>query len=815
MNKKFVSIFLCILFTLSCFRVFAAQICTPEIDKYTLKDNVNVTLSRLQMGDKCNISIDIKDKSIKSSEITDINSISIVGVDGSFGSPDPESISINSDGENELEYTILFKDIVYSGTGNTMSFKIRYKNLNLTSEKLMLKIIECSEADIDSDDYQNETDSQGQTNSLPYIEISRGDITEPIKANEYFEILFIVKNRGAVEIEKPYITISLPSSISSAESIGNKKLPDIKPGGSTKFTLKLRAENYIESSSEEIEVAVNYNYNKNEVGTYTDKIFIPMEATKKAATPIIQIIREPIKKPVEANEEFILPITVKNIGETAVSSALISFAISDELMFLEDNTSIELDTLNPNSQKNLSLRLKAKNKLSQPVQEINSELKYNYKSSNEWVQASESAKLIVPSQPNDDKKSEPLIQIIPDDLPSPIESGKSFSTSVLIKNIGLCDINNALIVWEASDGLIITDKTASANIGDIKVGESKKIDIKAKTADKLSSSQNITGELKYNYKSEDSIERGTESIKITIPTIADKEEDKTIKKITPNIIADSYSYGGVPVANGSYFDFNVVFKNTSKDTYVENIVMTIETGEGVNISSASNTYFYERLNALGKKSENVRMQVLPAAESGSVSLTLNFKYEYVDNNERNQITSSQNVSIPVYKPDKLEITLEPISAAVVGGEQTITMNYVNKGKGELSNVKAEISDDITALTSVQNLGNFEPGKSGSINFVVVPDTPGEIKFDLTVSYEDANMEQKSQVFPCVMNVEDFVPEPPMEDFQDNVENEKHFPTKIIVIIGIVIFIIVVIIFIFIIKKRKKNQKNLVKVDWEA
>lgn len=243
--------------------------------------------------------------------------------------------------------------------------------------------------------------------------------------------------------------------------------------------------------------------------------------------------------------------------------------------------------------------------------------------------------------------------------------------------------------------------------------------------------------------------------------------------------------------------------------------MSLETETGLSITSASNTYYYEKLSAQGTASQAVEMQVLPSAETGSVKLTINFSYEYVENKERKQVTSSQNVSIPVYKPDKLEITLEPLPTATVGNEQTITLNYVNKGKGELSNVRAEITGDITALTSVQNLGNFESGKSGTITFVVIPETAGDVHFNVNISYEDANLDQKTLEFPCVMTVEEFNDDEfAMDDTP--VEDENSSSHKGIIIGSIIGILVLTIIIIVIIKKRKKKKlAQTVSVNWEA
>lgn len=813
MNKQFSSIILAIALILNTLTFpLAAQICDPQVDDYSIKDNVNMDISRIEMGESCNLSIDILDKKIKTNEISSEDNISVISVDGSFGSIDADSVTITSKDSEELKYTIKFEDATYTGVGNAITFKIRYKDFNLTSTGITARINECSEKETDN------STTEEVYNQQPFIEISRANIPTPIKAEQEFDVQLIIKNRGNVEIKKPYLTLSLPSSIASREGMGNISIPNIKSGGSAKVTIKLQAEDYIESISEEIDVLLNFNYDSGSsgitTGSYSDRIFIPMEATKKGNTPIIQILRGNVSSNIKAEQEFTLPVTIKNIGQTDIFSPVISFSLPEELMFTKDSSTVALNDLKAGEEIQLTLNLKTKKQLTSSTQDISAELKYNYKSANEAVQGTESAKLVIPVISNTDEGSEPLLQIITSDL-QPVKNNQSFSTIVVINNIGSTAVKNGVLTWQADDNVIITGKTGSVNIGAIKAGESKNVKISAKTLDKISStSLTINGELKYTYDNGKNLAQGTETVKLVVP--AQPNTTDSVKKTTPNIIVDSYNYGGTPIANGDKFNLNVNFKNTGKDTAVENIVMTVETGDGVSISSASNTYFYEKLAPLAAKNQNIEMQVHPLAESGSVKLDINFKYEYVDNGERSQVTSTQSVSIPVYKPDKLEISLDPIPPAYVNTEQTITLNYVNKGKGELSNVKAEINGEISALTSVQNLGNFESGKSGTINFVVVPDTLGEINFSILISYEDANLEQKTLEFPCVIYVEEDISND-MDFYEEPIEEEEATGIGVWGIIGIVIGVIAVITIVIIIlkKHKKKKEMNLVKVSWEA
>ncbi len=785
--------------------VHAAISCKPQLDSYEVKNSVDMEVNRIEIGESVNLSIDIKDSLVMTNEISSADDIDVISIDGSFGSTEEDSVVINSSGNNPLEYTINFKNAVYSGTGAGIGFKIKYKSLNLVSDRIFVEISQCSE-NSGSDNFSSDINSDEQ----PYIEISRSDIPTPIKPNEEFTVILNIKNRGNAELKRPYITLSMPDSILSLEGMGNLSLPNIKAGGSTNMTLKLKAANYIASASEQIDISLSYSYDTYSgtvTGSTGDRIFIPMTATERTAAPLVQITRDTLPSPIKPDSEFVLPITIKNIGDTDISSPILSVTLPEGLMLMEDNSDISLPNLSPEQEIKQNIRLKTQKNISSPSLAVSTSLKFNYMSANENTRGTEEASLTIPTVVNDDE-AEPLIYIHAENPQKTFTSGESFSSKVEISNLSNTPIKAAIISFDASEGIILTGSSVSQNIGELKGGETKEITVSGKIAESISSSvQNVTGEFKYKYEAENKQQQGSESVKISLSTQASSS-----KGSTPNIIISSYNYGGVPIANGESFILDTVFKNTSKTSAVENIVMTVETGEGVSIRQASNTYYYERLAAEGTHGESIEMQVLPTAETGSVELNISFKYEYVENGERTSVTSEQKIAVPVYKPDKLEVNLDPLAPAQTGIEQNIVLNYVNKGKGDLSNVKAEIIGDVNALTPVQNLGNFEPGKSGSIYFVVVPDVPGELEFTIKLSYEDANMEQKVMEFPCVMNVEEYVPDDTMYDEPVEEETSSH---KGLIIGGIAVAAAAAVLIIFFIRrKRKKKSANTVSVNWE-
>ena len=213
----------------------------------------------------------------------------------------------------------------------------------------------------------------------------------------------------------------------------------------------------------------------------------------------------------------------------------------------------------------------------------------------------------------------------------------------------------------------------------------------------------------------------------------------------PNIIITNFTYGDGSVAVGTNFDLGFTFQNMGK-VAVSNMVVTVDGGENFAISGGTNTFYYDSLWAGYSLTQTVPMQVLSSAKNGAQGIDINFKYEYVDGGTRNSNTSDIKISVPVSQPDRFELGDPVLPDAINAGEEsTISMEYVNKGKGDVSNVEASIEGDgITATQATQYIGNVASGASGSIGFAFTADAAGEYDAKLKVTYEDADGQQQTK-----------------------------------------------------------------------
>lgn len=284
----------------------------------------------------------------------------------------------------------------------------------------------------------------------------------------------------------------------------------------------------------------------------------------------------------------------------------------------------------------------------------------------------------------------------------------------------------------------------------------------------------------------------------------------------PNIVVSDYNYGGGPVAAGGKFPLSITLCNTGKLS-VENIVMTIDGGDNFTMDGSSNTFYYSKIGAGKEETQPINMQAVTSAKTGAQSIGVTCKYEYVDGNRRATTTAEVKLSVPVVQPDRFQVNAPMLPENIQSGEETlISLSYVNKGKAEVSNVEATLEGDVEAVAKVQYLGNFEPGKSGSIGFAFTPQEPGKTDITLKIQYEDSSQEIHTLTFPLTLDVQ----EPMMDfegelDFADAPTEGKH---------SVWLFVIPGILVLagaggwFYLKKRRSHKKadetNLDWNDWE-
>lgn len=237
-----------------------------------------------------------------------------------------------------------------------------------------------------------------------------------------------------------------------------------------------------------------------------------------------------------------------------------------------------------------------------------------------------------------------------------------------------------------------------------------------------------------------------------------------IEPPTPTIIVSQYDYGGGMVTAASDFTLRIRFTNTSKKLPVDNIVMKVTMPEAFTMTNSSNTFYVEKLSKQSSLEREVAITVKPSAEPISHVIKIAFTYEAVIDEKRKQLTSEQEISIPVSQLDRFSFTpIEAPPEIYVGDSSSIEAKFVNKGKSTVFNVTAEIIGNITQPGQRQFIGNIESGKEETADFLIEAKAAGEVQGEVIITYEDANMRVTTlrQPFNAMATAMDI--QPPFEE----------------------------------------------------
>ena len=133
------------------------------------------------------------------------------------------------------------------------------------------------------------------------------------------------------------------------------------------------------------------------------------------------------------------------------------------------------------------------------------------------------------------------------------------------------------------------------------------------------------------------------------------EEEASSNSSVPQIIIESYDYGGMAVTGGTEFMLTMNFRNTSPDIAIENLKMTVSSApdgdEGVvafTPSRSSNTFFIQNVKGGGSFQEQIALYPKVDAAPKSYGVTVDYTYEaVVDGVRKADLKGTETISHPV------------------------------------------------------------------------------------------------------------------------------------------------------------------------
>lgn len=412
---------------------------------------------------------------------------------------------------------------------------------------------------------------------------------------------------------------------------------------------------------------------------------------------------------------------------------------------------------------------------------------------------------------------EPAPEVIPepravfnsDGTSTSIAAGETKTITVYIQNAGTTAMRDPILTLKSSGSLLIMG-SQDYMLDDIRAGRDTAVTVTVKAPDKIESQmQTIDASLSFYYDNGTQLTGGSASgsVNVLSTVTKDTKDEETIASPTPIVILSKYNYGGSSVAAGSSTNLSFSFTNTSKTIKIENVMVTVTGGQDLMLNGSTNTFYFESVAASGSKTVTVPMKAAQLISASAQDVKIDVTYEYVDQNARKSGNATLSLSVPLYQPDRFEMS-EPTSSytGYVGEETSLTIDYVNKGKSAINNVEATISGDIDTPTAYQRVGTIDGGKNGTIAFAVTPQLEGENQVKIVITYEDSNGNTKERVFEATVEAMAYEPTDPGMDDPGMIDPEpaSTFPWKYAIIAGVAALIVLLIVLR--IRKKKAKQK---------
>ena len=395
-----------------------------------------------------------------------------------------------------------------------------------------------------------------------------------------------------------------------------------------------------------------------------------------------------------------------------------------------------------------------------------------------------------------------------DGMVSAIAAGETKVITVYIQNAGTTAMRDPILTLKSSGSLLIMG-SQDYMLDDIRAGRDTAVNVTVKALDKVESQmQTIDASLSFYYDDGTQLTNGSASGSVNVlSAVSNDGQNEDIASPTPVVILSKYNYGGSSVAAGSGTNLSFSFTNTSKKLAIENVMVTVTGGSDLMLNGSTNTFYFDSVAAGGSKSVTVPMKAAQLISASAQNVQIAVTYEYVDQNARKSGSATLSLSVPLYQPDRFELS-EPKTSytGYVGEETSLTIDYVNKGKSAISNVDATISGDIDSPTPYQRVGTIDGGKNGTIAFAVTPQLEGENQVKIVITYEDSNGNTKERVFEATVEAMAYEPADPGMDDPGMIDPEpaNTFPWKYVIIAGVAALIVLLVVLR--IRKKKAKQK---------
>lgn len=552
----------------------------------------------------------------------------------------------------------------------------------------------------------------------PVVEASFSMAEADIEPDSNYSGVLTIKNTGTADMKGLFINFASSDDIVITDGSSSRYFEDIPVGTTKQITMKFRTMKDITTIRQTITASLKYNYvmgSDEKDGSY-EETYVMFGQKAEETAPFPLITSKPLDVELEAGKSYRKAFYIVNKGNEDMENVTVKVKGGEGVNITNGTDNFFVEKIKAGAEKRILVRFDTAAELSSVTQTLDVEVEYRYDKSGTKTVETKTGTISMSSNVS----TAPVLRISGEKLDSAIVPDTEYEYRLTVKNYGDITVRDVFVDLTSTDAFYFLDGTESAFIDIIRPQDTATITVKFKTLEDITSAkQGITAAMKFNYGRNTSIKQGESSSSATIIAAPNKAGDGKDTGAAPNIIIGKYDIGADQIAAGDVFTLDLDFYNTNGTTAVENMVMTVNAGGDLSIYGGSSSFYYASLPAAGAASESVQLRALPTAATGTSSVSVSFKYDYLVGDTRTSMTSEQTIYVPLYQPDKLTLSVsKPTYDIYVGNEVYITLSYMNKGRADASNVKVEIvsassSSDEGIVDDNTNIGGMTSEPAGA------------------------------------------------------------------------------------------------------
>lgn len=212
------------------------------------------TLDVLRKGRQAKVVVNVRSNGIKTSEVGK-RGVTVTKLSDSFRNGENPKVKITSDKEDDLEFTVTFTRLTYTGKGDVLRLKVGFKSSGIPSEQLEVNISECEES------APRENGDTGSTTGQPIIRVRRISPQNPVGPGDHFTLEVELENTSKdADIEDMVVNVSPGSSLFIGGDTNTRIVSRLDTGRAELVKFNLIAGQDISGPSQLIDLELKYNY---------------------------------------------------------------------------------------------------------------------------------------------------------------------------------------------------------------------------------------------------------------------------------------------------------------------------------------------------------------------------------------------------------------------------------------------------------------------------------------------------------------------------------------------------------------------------